>query len=604
MKLKRGKNRKLNISLGDKVKAIIIIFFVACACLWTAVMFINFTSNAKEIALEDEKVYMQNVEKQSKSVEEICNLANQIIRKSTAIKDYIVKVQSDKGIESTEKIKFYNSEIAAIDNMTNLNPYLYNISLYVNANIEEKAPCFYNINRMNNMSWSTTYKDETWVVDYYDETFLDNVNKDIHLAGLISEIRDNDGKLLAVLEVSTEMQYLFMDIYKENDEEFSCFVDNFGNLYTSEKQNSVWVKNKNTVMEFLNDSSKIDASFVTTFNGEECIVSTLSMPSIGGTFLHVFRLTNTLNSYYSSQIPYILMVCICMLIFIIVIIILINNIFKRFNNMTSMVSEIEGGKNVMLPEEGNDEISKLACQINSMVLTLENYNKENINRELLLKNAEIKSLQNQINAHFMYNVLETIKMMAEINEEYQISDAVTSLGDMFRYSMKWTSGLVALRDEVQYIKNYLNLLNLRFDYEIFLSLNIPGEYMDLKIPKMSLQPIVENSVYHGIENVAEDTSIYLKVYEEKDIIYLEVSDMGIGMDEKMVEELNRKINSVDAIDEESNHGRALYNVQERIKMHFGPDYGLKVYSKLGAYTKVIIEIPKDKENNIENITVS
>ncbi len=596
MKHKREKKKKFNTSLSEKVILIITLFFVACACLWTAVMFINFTSNAKERALEDEKAYMKNVDKQVKSVEEICNLANQIIKKNTAVKDYISKVKSGDEISSLEKIRFYNSEIAAIDNITNLNPYLYNIRLYVNANIEEKKPCFYNINRMHYMDWCTNYKNESWSVDYFDETFPDSVNSNIHLAGLISEVRDDNGDLLAILEVSTEMQNLFMDLYENNDEYFSCFIDNEGNYYSSEKQHSVWKKNKVNINDYIKNKSNQNTSVVTSFNNEDCIVSTLVMDSIGGTFIHVYRLKNTLDSYYSSQIPYISVVVVCMIFFIIIVIIMINNIFKRFNNVTKMVSAIEGGSNIILPEEGNDEVSKLSKQINEMVAALENYNKETINRELLLKNAEIKSLQNQINAHFMYNVLETIKMMAEIREEYKISDAVTSLGDMFRYSMKWTSGLVTLKDEVQYIKNYLDLLNLRFEYEIFLSLNIPNKYMNMTIPKMSLQPIVENSVYHGIENMAEDTSIYLKVFEEDDIIFIEVSDMGVGMDENTVDELNRKINSIDSIDDESNHGRALFNVQERIKMHFGSEYGLKVYSKLGAYTKVIMKLPKDKEN--------
>lgn len=216
-------------------------------------------------------------------------------------------------------------------------------------------------------------------------------------------------------------------------------------------------------------------------------------------------------------------------------------------------------------------------------------------RQLLLKNAEIKSLQNQINAHFMYNVLETIKMMAEIKEDYEISDAITSLGDMFRYSMQWTSGMVKLKDEIKYISDYLNLLNLRFDYEIYLSLNIPDELMELKIPKMSLQPLVENSVYHGIENVAEDTSIYIKAFVKDDIVNLEVLDAGTGIEETKLKKINHDLESVEDVDEEKEHGRALYNVNQRIKMYFGSDYGLELFSKEGAFTKALIQFPYDKE---------
>ena len=155
---------------------------------------------------------------------------------------------------------------------------------------------------------------------------------------------------------------------------------------------------------------------------------------------------------------------------------------------------------------------------------------------------------------------------------------------MFRYSMQWSSGMVELKTEINNIRNYLDLMNLRQDYEIYLSLNIPEELMGIKIPKMSLQPIVENSVNHGIENVAEDTSIYIKAYVSDDIVHLEISDAGVGMSEEQLEYIREKINTADSIEDGKEHGRALYNVQQRIKMYFGNEYGLSIYSKEGAYT--------------------
>ena len=106
--------------------------------------------------------------------------------------------------------------------------------------------------------------------------------------------------------------------------------------------------------------------------------------------------------------------------------------------------------------------------------------------------------------------------MAEIDEEYVISDAITSLGNLLRYSIRWVSGNVRVEEEIAYIKNYLVLINLRFDYEIYLSLNLPEEVLKQEIPKMSLQPIVENAIYHGIEELAEDTNIYIKGMCDRD----------------------------------------------------------------------------------------
>lgn len=194
--------------------------------------------------------------------------------------------------------------------------------------------------------------------------------------------------------------------------------------------------------------------------------SVLPCKSLNGYFVHVNNTEKTIYSYYRGQFTYIIVVFLSIIIFSIIVILLIRNIFKRFNTLTYEVRQIKTGTVLRLTETGNDEISELGIQINKMLDALEQLNIENTNKQLLVKNAELRSLQNQINAHFMYNVLESIKMMAEIKGEFDISDAITTLGNMFRYSMKWTSGMVSLKDEVKYIKDYLNLLNLRFDYKI------------------------------------------------------------------------------------------------------------------------------------------
>lgn len=592
-KIKR--QNKINISLSGKVMALIIMFMVFCAVAWTAVMFINMTRNAKENAMADEVAYMKTFETNATSVEEVCNLAKQIVSETHSILEYIELTQKGKDLNSVDKIDFYNNEINAIDNMTNINPYLFQVRLFVNSDVIERKPCFYKLDRMENMEWADSYKEQKWQLDYVDKAFPDSVKENVRLAGIISEIKDDSGELLAVLEVSTEMDSLFLNFKSASQEDSCCFIRNNGEIIVPETETELWAKNKEEMMAYVQNAKNIDTSSEMKFDGKESIVSVLNMRALDGVFVHVRTTADTINSYYKSQIPYIMVVFALMLVFIFIVVILINNIFKRFNTLTSAVGKIQSGENTRLPEQGDDEISELGKQINSMLEAMDKLNRENTNKQLLVKNAEIKALQNQINAHFMYNVLETIKMMAEIKEDYDISDAVTSLGDMFRYSVKWSSGMVQLNEEIKYIQNYLNLLNLRFEYEIYLSLNIPKKFQSIKIPKMSLQPLIENSVYHGIENMSEDTYIYIKVFEKDDIINIEVSDPGLGMDENTLKELNEKLNAVEEIDEEADHGRALYNVQQRIKMYFGAEYGLKVFSKEGMYTKVLIQIPKDKE---------
>lgn len=267
-------------------------------------------------------------------------------------------------------------------------------------------------------------------------------------------------------------------------------------------------------------------------------------------------------------------------------------LLRQFYNILTVVRKVQPGNlDIRIGNCGNDEMGELGTQINKMLDRIQQLMEDNIKRELLVKNSEIRALQNQINAHFIYNVLESIKMMAEIDEEYMISDAITSLGKLLRYSMKWGSGNVLVEDEIEYIRNYLVLINLRFDYEIYLSLNIPEIIMKQEIPKMSLQPIVENAIYHGIEQMAEDTNIYIKgLFDGNDCI-IEITDAGKGMTEEEVEKLRKKIAGEIETSGGSGNGIGLKNVQDRITMAFGSGYGIQIASKEGCYTKVMVRIP-------------
>lgn len=138
---------------------------------------------------------------------------------------------------------------------------------------------------------------------------------------------------------------------------------------------------------------------------------------------------------------------------------------------------------------GAGEVADFAREANGLLNKIRQLMHDNLQREMQARESEIRALQNQINAHFIYNVLEAIKMMAEIDERYDIADAVTRLGKLMRYSMKWESGNVSLERELDYIQNYIALMNLRFDYVVSLDIQIQPELLGQQLLKISLQPI-------------------------------------------------------------------------------------------------------------------
>ena len=192
-------------------------------------------------------------------------------------------------------------------------------------------------------------------------------------------------------------------------------------------------------------------------------------------------------------------------------------------------------------------------------------------------------------------------MMAEIDAEYEIADAVTSLGKLLRYSMKWEKRNVMLRREIEYIENYITLMNLRYDYVISLEVDIPEELLVQRIPKISLQPVVENAVIHGAALLGADTTISVRgrLDAEGSRVLIMIADEGAGMDEEALLGLRRQITGEETTHSSSGNGIGLHKVHSRIRRSFGEEYGLEVESKLHVGTTVTISLPYQvREENV------
>lgn len=279
------------------------------------------------------------------------------------------------------------------------------------------------------------------------------------------------------------------------------------------------------------------------------------------------------------------------LLLIVVVNLIVRGLLKEFYDVLCEMRQIDNGTTKIKVCYSAEEMREMSYGINGMLERIQKQNEESIKREAALKDTAIRAMQNQINAHFIYNVLESIKMMAEIDEEYTISDAVTALGEMLHYNMRWNKFLVTVQDEMNYIQNYVELMNLRYDFTITLSVQMPENLYRQDIPKMSLQPIVENAITHGIEELDADAVIEIKGIEHEKSFEIEITDSGTGMSEKQLAILRRKLRMRLNSDTQPKHGIGLRNVQDRIHIQFGTEYGLSVYTKEHCYTKVSIHLP-------------
>jgi len=225
--------------------------------------------------------------------------------------------------------------------------------------------------------------------------------------------------------------------------------------------------------------------------------------------------------------------------------------------------------------------------------------RENITK-MFDKQAELTALQSQINPHFLCNTLESIRGQALMDDNTEIARMVEALASFFRYSISQKGNLVTLRDELANIKNYMMIQRYRFNNRFSLEIIIDDEdekAYDYLIPKLILQPVVENAIYHGLEDCMEGGKVIINVTTTENIMIITISDNGKGMDSKTLSELNRKIHSEnwDMGDEGRSNGIALPNINKRIQLLFGKEYGVNIYSTLSQGTDVEITIPAISE---------
>ena len=432
-------------------------------------------------------------------------MSTQFFLSDSFLIEHLLSLKQQKDMSTEEIRKFYNQNIASLERMVNNNPYLYQIRVYAdNDSMQEMMPILYKKSRMERLEWAEKKNVYGWHYDYTDTIFDSYVmNQNRKIMSLVTPIEDYDGKELGVLEVAMPMDTMFPELYEEKDGRFGCFVDESGQRYfgTEYPNQDDYI---NAILAYTVSADEVEQRvYYTKIHGEAFVVGDLPAKELSGSLICVDSAAAEIGAIRDMRNLFILIMTVIMIILIVVINFVVKSLLAQFYRILYSIRQVQKGDlHVEIKDCGADEMGELGTQINKMLARIRQLMEDNINRERLVKNSEIKALQNQINAHFIYNVLESIKMMAEIDEEYDISDAVTALGKLLRYIMRWVSGNVTVEEEVDYIKNYLSLINLRFDYEIYLSLNIEDIIYKQEIPKMSLQPIVENAIYHGIEEMA------------------------------------------------------------------------------------------------------
>lgn len=245
---------------------------------------------------------------------------------------------------------------------------------------------------------------------------------------------------------------------------------------------------------------------------------------------------------------------------------------------------------------GNYIISMGVSKLAQEKLMAEKKTREEL--EIAMKTLELKALQSQVNPHFLFNTLNAVVKQAVLEGASSTQEVVYALANFLRYNLGKINKNVTLRDEVANIRDYLFIQSTRFGDHIKASIEIPDFILDVRIPPMTLQPLVENAIVHGIEPKLEGGTIDIRGWREGWDAIIEICDSGLGMDKKLVEKITGSIQT--AYGPGGTVSIGIENVHKRLRLYFGPSYGLTIDSEPGKGTVVRIRIPAEDKNEPED----
>ena len=273
-----------------------------------------------------------------------------------------------------------------------------------------------------------------------------------------------------------------------------------------------------------------------------------------------------------------------------VLILLVSYTFTRpIAKLTQAMKEVEEGNfDIRVVHKSHDEMGRLTDSFNFMTGKINHLVKEVYQEKLAQKNAELEALQAQINPHFLYNTLDSINWMLIEIGAMEISDVIVSLGDILKYSIHGRDVLVPLDEEIRYIESYLCILKNRLEDRLTATIKVQEEARSCMVPKLILQPVVENAILHGVEPLKSGGEIRVEARLSDSVLLITVTDCGEGMDEEELARCRLVISAGDA----GTDSIGMRNVNRRIRLHFGEEYGLSVESRKHEGTVVTLRMPR------------
>lgn len=559
------------------------------------IIFTNYFKTAKIVEKKNNEYFTEMISQMNQTLSSNSDVVKQIIQNvsynSPIVQQYLNETNPAAKFEQYNQLKSY------ISDMISMKDGILDIAL-----IGSDGTKFNTNGDINNL---IPFKDEIPEKQLYYFTGLktlpfNNENKNVFIAGaqIYSTVNLNTkeiGTLLIVMDANALLGSSNKALRISGSKTYA--LDRNGNVF------------------FTNDDAikpgSAYSSLLSLEKDRDVILQRGAIPDIGGEIIFKLPKSELLSGIEEIRKLSFIIFFISLLLLAVPFFLVINNILQPLKKLMRLMNEIKLGKLNNLRKrislQGYAEIIIMANDFNEMLDEIDDLthrlldsNTRLYEAELVKKQSEMAYLQSQINPHFLYNTLESINGIAAKEGADKIFRMTKALALVFRYSVKGTD-TVPLREELAMIKSFIYIQKLRFSNRFEVEYDFPDEILECRVPKMILQPIVENAIFHGIEPKSGEGLLELSGEVSGDTILLSVKDNGMGMED---EKLRMIINSLSAKQGLIGHNQdwtlniGLANVNNRVKLKYGNEYGMIIESESGLGTEIVIMMPAGSDTDV------
>ena len=520
------------------------------------------------------RIHLENVENVSRNT-----LYNQriyeILKADTAAENRLKTYEEQREInEILKELSYHQSEIQSI--------YLFN----------NNENCY----SMN--SWESIYEQKRLLegVEDAEHPTWKSINGNLYMFRKICD--KNTFQKIGVEVFKLKKDIFLGDIGRFADfEKIEIFSDNFESMYRYKENSEIQISEE----EFKSVVSGRNGSYIDRKNKRFVCFS--SIANLNWSIIATIRLSrfySKINLVRNMILIFGLLTCLLVLLFDLI---FYKNMLVPIERLIGSIKNFEQTNRInTVVSDRDDEIGFLEEKYNDLIRHLDGLIHDVYKERISRQNAQIQALQAQINPHFIYNTLETMNWMAQMRGADEISNMIFLLSKLMDVRIHAEDALVSVEKDIEYARCYCDIIKIRKGASVEFRFKVDEDIKDVLIPALTMQPLVENAVSHGIASVERIGIILIRAYKKDGLLMLEITDNGIGIESEKLCEINERLKknygqfSFDYISGEDGHGIGLINVNERIKLNFGTEYHIKVFSRLGHFCKIVCRIPIENGN--------